>query len=627
MKRFHQRTLIYILGLLTFLFYSFYFSEQSISLVANEVISVKQSRLNASITDGNGTESNAEAIPRKNIKTDANIPINIQSSSVQLNSSEATQIPSNVEKLDLDDNGTGNKSAYLPPTENTTTTVNIPVNITSVPVQLSFSKFAANIKKKAKQGIPMNTHSSFVESEVSRIIHSPSESRIEVHLKPTRRCKNPLLKGRISGWSLSMIEFDNITDDKVIGHYDLYHIPVSGTYHVEILVVSCEKYEGDYRSMNLREPCLEIKTDASHQLTAGNGIDEKATIYLEVPSDRNDTSHDENIMGRWLHHSLLSDEKTLLDENKILQLPQPLPVFTPHEGGSIWCQLGNKEAYCDIIGTDARALLYTNYTYYQWDPRLSEVWRKDYLTGFLNSDYIKDDQTKVCFVGASHSREFANGCNRNRDKTAQLAKEHGLDDSLFHKLQCAHIDTRIPALDGYPEQIPETSINLIMSDKVNAQIEQQQCTHAVVGLFQWYFSYENKIEWKKEITFNEWKAGMIRTVKMLQDSSQSPSSSLRKIYLRSAHANGFSSAHVACPPDDFRTPINAKIATEIVEEIVEEFNSSGTNTSSVAPVSFLDTSLFVDGIWDSAGDWSHFNHVNLEMESKFVLSKILIDDL
>ena len=166
-----------------------------------------------------------------------------------------------------------------------------------------------------------------------------------------------------------------------------------------------------------------------------------------------------------------------------------------------------------------------------------------------------------------------------------------------------------------------------MSDKVNAQIEQQQCTHAVVGLFQWYFSYENKIEWKKEITFNEWKAGMIRTVKMLQDSSQSPSSSLRKIYLRSAHANGFSSAHVACPPDDFRTPINAKIATEIVEEIVEEFNSSGTNTSSVAPVSFLDTSLFVDGIWDSAGDWSHFNHVNLEMESKFVLSKILIDDL
>ena len=239
MKRFHQRTLIYILGLLTFLFYSFYFSEQSISLVANEIISVKQSHLNASITDDNGTEDNAEVMPRKNITTDANIPMNTESSSVRLNSSQATQIPTKVETLELGDYGSGNKSASLPPTENTTTTVNIPVNITSPPVQLNFSKPAGNIKKKAKRGIPMNMHSSFVESEVSRIIHSPSESRIEVHLKPMRRCKNPLLKGRISGWSLSMIEFDNITDDKVIGHYDLYHTPVSGTYHVEILVVSC----------------------------------------------------------------------------------------------------------------------------------------------------------------------------------------------------------------------------------------------------------------------------------------------------------------------------------------------------------------------------------------------------
>lgn len=559
MKRSRRTTLIILLVLFTLLGYSFYTAARIISFaVASNLLVKPTSRaiyLNSSVTDGDGN---------------------------------------------------GNKAVEIPPSE-----TNVAVDI------------------------PLNRNSSFVQLDVSKIIHIPSKSRIEVHLKPTRRCKNPLLKGRISGWSLSMIEFENITDDKVVGHYDLYYMPLSGNYYIEILTVLCEKYGDGYRSMNLREPCLEIAKDDSHQLTAGNGVDEHATIYLEVAPNQNKTSNkNKEAIGRWLHHSLHSDRKELLDENDISQLPRPLPVFTPHQAGPAWCNLGKKEAFCDLIGTNGRQLIWSNYTYYEWNSGSDEVWSKDYLTGFLGPEYSKGDHMNVCFMGASHSRVFRHGCNKVRDRTVQLAKQQGLDWSLIDNLKCTQIDTRFPALDGYPEQraYKGVDVNLTVSDKVIRQIDEKQCTHIVLGLFQWYFSYQNLYEWRKELTFNDWKAGMKRTVQMIQESARSSSSSpsspssLRKIYLRSAHANGFGSTSIECPPKDFRTPVNAKIATEIIAEIVDEVNNNTTRGSSVPQVSFLDTSPIIDGRWDSSRDWSHYSNEMLLMETKFILSTILRDD-
>ena len=68
-----------------------------------------------------------------------------------------------------------------------------------------------------KELLPINMNST-ISSEIKHIVHDPNESKIEVHLLndinlsegkgKERRCKFPIFKGRISGVSLSMIQWE-----------------------------------------------------------------------------------------------------------------------------------------------------------------------------------------------------------------------------------------------------------------------------------------------------------------------------------------------------------------------------------------------------------------------------------
>lgn len=89
----------------------------------------------------------------------------------------------------------------------------------------------------------------------------------------------------------------------------------------------------------------------------------------------------------------------------------------------------------------------------------------------------------------------------------------------------------------------------------------------------------------------------------------------------------------ACPPVDFRTPLNAKKANTFLEEIAKEFGEEDkttqqnqTNKTEILPpipVSFLDTSLIIDPVWDTAEDWSHLNGHEGTQEIRYILEDIL----
>ena len=480
--------------------------------------------------------------------------------------------------------------------------------------------------------IPLNVNSSFVHSDVSQIIHIPSKNTIQVHFKPERKCQNPLLQGRISGWSLSMIEFGDLNGEIVEGQYDLSQIPLSGQYYVEILVVLCKKYGDDYRSIHLKDEayCLEIsEEDDSHQLTAGGkGMeDQQATIHLKVPPSRHD------VMGRWIHNSLLSKGSLeLLGKEEILLLPPPKPVFTPHQCNSTTQE--NNKAYCDAIGTKRRSNIY-GYTY-QWNPKTNEKLSKDHLTGFLpvtadnnpvsTEDYDGkgngDINSSICFVGSSHARWLSKGCNALLQRTNEVVIQQKLNSSLINAVNCIFMEVKFPSVDEIPNQLKLNSGSMKGFGTNN-------CTHVVLGLFQWYMSHQNPM--KKEVNFHKWKAGMVKTVQDIQDFAQSsPSSRIRQIYLRSAHANGFKRDMKLCPIVDARTPWNAKLATDIMMEIVDELRSNGNASSpekrGPPPVSFLDSRFLLDPVWDSGEDWSHYKGKFLDLESKLLLSKILARD-
>ena len=129
-----------------------------------------------------------------------------------------------------------------------------------------------------------------------------------------------------------------------------------------------------------------------------------------------------------------------------------------------------------------------------------------------------------------------------------------------------------------------------------AVLNQQGCTHVVVGLFQWYFSFKQaKSSEVPAITFSEWESQMITGIRKLEKVTRNSNSPLRKVVLRSAHPNGLKFQNNQCPPQDVRSPVNAAGATAILREIVDGFTSA---------VSMVDTSFIIDPVWDAAEDLS-----------------------
>ncbi len=468
--------------------------------------------------------------------------------------------------------------------------------------------------------IAINRDSTYALSDISNIIHVPSETRIEIHLNATRRCQNPVFKGRISGWSLSMIEFDNVSDDVVVGKYDLFHMPRSGKYYVEILIVLCEGYGDAYQFLDLRKVSIEVNQDGRHQITAGNG---NATIDIDTSvQNQNLASQATKIRGRWLHKSLVTIQKTLVtDEN----LTQPEPLFT-----AVQCR-GTKEL-CENM--DGRKTILNEYTFL-WNSGPDAVLHQPGLSGMIQTQQqhqqqsellggnISDGETSkppehstdVCFLGASHSRELTSMCNDILKTTREIAERQNLESPLLDGFYCRHINLQYPVIEN------ENGSEYMKAGQI-VHMGRFGCTHVVVGLFQWYFSYENFRH--PNLTFSEWKSGMTKTVQLFQTADQS---SIRKVWLRSAHPNGFNKRHTNQSPDDFRTPVNSKLATQIIQEIVNELETTDKNESKRLPsISVMDTDVVMDPVWDAAPDWSHYKGQFEEAETKFILSTIVNDD-
>ena len=131
--------------------------------------------------------------------------------------------------------------------------------------------------------IPTNNSSDYVGSDVLKIVHVPTRSRIEVHLQANfiQTCQNPLLKGRISGWSLLLVDFEttinnNSTNNNnvLVGSYDPSALPVSGKYYLEVVVLMCERYDSNtILDLDIRHVCLyKHEVVAHHEITQQNSI-------------------------------------------------------------------------------------------------------------------------------------------------------------------------------------------------------------------------------------------------------------------------------------------------------------------------------------------------------------------
>jgi len=510
--------------------------------------------------------------------------------------------------------------------------------------------------KRIEVEIPANEDSNFVAANVVKIVHVPSRRRIEVHLRGydganhnddnARECKDPLLWGRLSNWALvSLGDFEKHDRNLLVATYDAWEFPYSGAYYLEIIALVCDKRtdQGERfanRSLDLTQQCLYEHGlgEAHHRLTHDMAFID-VDIEVEIEKRHSSTPAPPTFMGRWVHRDLAKAEP--LEPPPIharYQVPKcryrddaqrdfcrhnPNQTCRIKEGPA--CRKSNHEA--EVASMD-RFYQYT----YQWN-------KNGPYAGLSLHNHHQDKSlppppkppperpVRVCFVGTSHAREMATFCegwlerwgfasanNNTAATTATSSSANHINitsisaESTDHLVSCTWIkDFSYPA-DVTPSKVRDT-------------IGRHGCTHAVVGLFQWYFSAKNI---QNTVNLNHWKSRMQTVVSILADPANS-GPALRRILLRSLHPNAMGYQHSMCPPMDFRTLPNAHEATSVVREIAHG-HANDHNSNDAPRVGFVDTRFLLDPVWDSNKDWSHYTWVAGEAETGFVLWKILREE-
>ena len=458
--------------------------------------------------------------------------------------------------------------------------------------------------------IPTNNASHFVASDVARVLHVPGESRIEVHLydDAVRSCRNPFVLGRISGWSLSsfVFGFDDHDHNRsvLVGTYDRSAMPVAGTYYLEVIVLLCERYDDDKdfaHGVDLRQTCLYdhgTGTEHNHQITRSRSSIDVVPVVDEDAEDSSPSPPNNNTsprMGRWIYKKLL---ETLAPNNSgavgpgpttaALDLDLPPPLYTRY-------QVRKYSNY-----PKEWTFLYDNYTY-QWnEPGPYSALNRPGLHHPSNEADMGRTPLKVCFLGASHSRVL------NKYSQALLVTSTVVEDLN---------STRIAR--SYPNNV--TDLN---NTEVRSLLGDENCTHVVVGLYQWYFSFKSA----KKLFWGDFEEALTAVVRVLDELARDPAFPLRRVILRSLHANGMGYRQSACPPSDWRTFPNSEVASLMVKKIAEGFSSEAKKNNDQEVVSFLDTRFLMDPVWDSSMDWSHYEWEASEIEAKFILSEIMNEE-
>ena len=263
-----------------------------------------------------------------------------------------------------------------------------------------------------------------------------------------------------------------------------YHILIREAvclkYYFEIIVAVCKRRkDSDVRSMSVRDACLEINDDDRHQITSGGG---NATIDIVIQDNPKATEMN-NFRGRWVLKSLLSaDEHRNSTKNMVLN-----PLFTPYQPE--WCR---RRAYkghefCKNVGP-VRKKVFEEYAFH-WNSGQDMVLNQPGLGKLLahgdvdtvdttKSNRIEERSHHVCFLGASHSRNFMTSCNEILKKTLQEANRQQLETSPYDHFKCSLVDVQ------YPEQVNKTVVD---------SLGEKACTDIVVGLFQWFFGFQNAV--------------------------------------------------------------------------------------------------------------------------------------
>ena len=442
---------------------------------------------------------------------------------------------------------------------------------------------SAVLDKRERRSLPWNPGATMAQDIIS-MEHVPEESSVVVTLNADGRCPDPYLRGRLSGPALVMLEWSSSSSAKastatITSKVGKYRVPISGTYFVEVIAVTCHDFSQDL-DFDFQTTCVEDVLN--HRLTKYN-----TKIYIDKdsapPTEPASIISNNNIIGYWLHQQ---DERaanndyaamyTRFQPRGCMRLDDPT-----HE------HFENPPAHC-IEPTDLnRFEPYTTFQYYR-PEKGSRVLRPSTLlpNNGANGLLRADKPTTVCLVGASHSRTLK----------ASMERHHNISMEN-NNIQVEWINAKFPR-NVNNDTIPEQMVG--------------KCDKIIVGIGQWPASFSGG----KPTLFQDYNWQTRRMLLRLQHF-------LGKgvdIFARTIHYNPLNAMISSyCPPRDWRSPTVVDGYNAIIRQACHDI-SAGKSASGLARISFVDTNFIVGPLWDASSDWGHVYPRASHVESWYLLA-------
>lgn len=438
--------------------------------------------------------------------------------------------------------------------------------------------------------IPLNRNSS-LRSDIEIVYHVPLRRLVIIELIANASCSNPVLRGRLSGqslWAFSLYPLTNMGKSRLkeiqshmrINKYENVFVGkygrsvLQGKHYIEIIHLYCNGWTN--QTHDFSSVCLE--SPLRHRIT-------EISSSVEILS-----SHKDEAFGKvpfWANKRLVHNRTGAISQHNPQEsnLISIEPMYTRYQPS---CP-PNSDPSCMNAANTKRFLNYTFIWPQQSDPTIMLSHH------FLNDTKNLNQRSRVCFMGASHTREIKN--------------------HLYSVFGNRIIDS-VAAFDAAAKY----------TDYVEANAEhfvtENGCNSLVIGVGQWPAGWPEG----RPHLFNEYKKNMqsmIQTLVMLKNkleitNAQHPAvNTSLKLYLRSMHYNALGNRMTACPPDEWRNPFVVDGYNLIAKQLASE---------SMGKVKFIDTNFIIGPMWDSPEDWCHFKNEAGRQDALFLLAKTFLPD-
>ena len=409
--------------------------------------------------------------------------------------------------------------------------------------------------------IPINKEGTLVGDIIS-IVHAPDQSSILVSLKPNGRCPNPYLRGRISGPALSVLTWSHSMTTTASILKGTYQVPVSGTYLVEIIAITCENFVEDIH-YDFTHTCVE--DPLRHRLTRTN-------VKIDVTDIHNNKSREKT--GFWMHQQ---DERAANNDYAAVYTRfQPrgcIRIDDPtHEHFEM------PPPYC-IEPTDLNRFEPYATTFQYFDENAMPH-------PFTTLQDLKRPQpTSICLVGHSHSR------------TLRASME------MHHNMTVDTLNIRIIWVKAkFPHEVNNKTI---LGEMVG------HCDKVIIAVGQWSASFSGG----KPTLMDDY---LYKVQKMFQRLQLFLSPKV-DIIARSIHYNPLNERISSCPPKDWRYPTVIDGYNQVIQQAVEG-TVKGPN---VPRIRFVDTNFIVGPMWDASSDWGHVANHASHVEALYLVAVTL----